>query len=167
MKKQSLYALVGALCLTLSACGNAVHTKVSGQVGFSLNEAGGIVIEVESCGAELDSVDLAGPNVDGANRRYASFVAEEPTSGYFDVDISNPGSNWREDSQIQIPETPDELLIANASSLHEDIQAYPVDAKLSEILALKPGEILIGSLDGSSEQTSRKVLTQEEFTRCD
>ncbi|MGO2613599.1 hypothetical protein, partial [Corynebacterium flavescens] len=141
--------------------------KVSGQVGFSLNEAGGIVIEVESYGAELDRVDLVGPNVDGANRRYASFVTEEPTAGYFEVDISNPGSNWREDSQIQIPETPDELLIANASSLHEDIQAYPVDAKLSEILALKPGEILSGSLDGSSEQTSRKIVKQVEFSRCD
>ncbi|MDN6601788.1 MAG: hypothetical protein L0K96_07995, partial [Corynebacterium flavescens] len=65
MKKQSLYALVGALCLTLSACGNAVHTKVSGQVGFSLNEAGGMVIQVESCGDELYRVDLAGPDVEG------------------------------------------------------------------------------------------------------
>lgn len=167
MAKLPFYTLVGGLCVTLASCGNAVHTEISGRVGFSLNKAGAVVIEVESCGADFDSVDLAGPNEDGVNRKYASFVAQNPMSGSFEVDISNPGSNWKEDSSVQFPDIADELLIANATSSHEDIQAYPVDAKLSEIRALKHGEILIGSLDSASEQTSRRIVMQEEFARCD
>ncbi|MDY3128099.1 MAG: hypothetical protein SOW59_08275 [Corynebacterium sp.] len=159
---------LSVLGITLSACGNAVFTDVSGRVGFSLNEAGGIVINVESCGAELDSVGLSGPNPGdgGENHRYAQFVASEPVSGYFTVDISHPGPNWQKKLLVEVPENADELLIGHASSVHEDIEAYPVDAKLSEIRALKPGEILVGSSESEFEEVSTKIVTLEEFSRC-
>lgn len=167
MEKLLLYFFLGGVCLPLTACGNAVYTDISGKVGFSLNESGGVVIEVESCGTKLDGVDLSGPNIDGKNHRYASFKAQEPVAGHFKVDISDPGSNWKAESPVEAPEDADELLIANASSSHEDVQPYPVDAKLSEIRALQPGEVITGSSESTVDESSRKVMTQEEFSRCD
>ncbi len=122
---------------------------------------------MESCGVELDGVDLTGPNVNGENHKYASFNAKVPVSGYFNVDISNPDSNWQAESPVEAPEKADELLIANASTSHEDVQPYPVDAKLSEIRELKPGEIITGSSESTVDETSSKIVTQEEFSRCD
>ena len=113
---------------------------------------------MESCGVELDGVDLTGPNVNGENHKYASFNAK---------DISNPDSNWQAESPVEAPEKADELLIANASTSHEDVQPYPVDAKLSEIRELKPGEIITGSSESTVDETSSKIVTQEEFSRCD
>ena len=167
MKKLFLYFLLGGGLFSLTACGNAVYTDISGQVGFSLNESGGVIVEVESCGVELDGVDLTGPNVNGENHKYASFNAKVPVSGYFNVDISNPDSNWQAESPVEAPEKADELLIANASPSHEDVQPYPVDAKLSEIRELKPGEIITGSSESTVDETSSKIVTQEEFSRCD
>ncbi|MDY5784775.1 hypothetical protein [Corynebacterium sp.] len=167
MKKLFLCLLLGGAFFSLTACGNAVYTDISGQVGFSLNESGGVIVEVESCGIELDGVDLAGPNINGENHKYASFKAKVPVSGYFNVDISNPDSNWQSESPVETPENADELLIANASTSREDIQPYPADAKLSEIRALKPGEIIIGSSESSVDETSREIVTREEFSRCE
>lgn len=167
MKKLFLCYLLGGGFFSFTACGNAVYTDISGQVGFAVNESGGVIVEVESCGVELNAVDLAGPNVNGENYKYASFKADVPMSGYFNVDISNLDSNWKSESPVETPENADELLIANASTSHEDVQPYPVDAKLSEIRALNPGEIIIGSSESSVDEASRKIVTREEFSRCE
>ncbi|MEX3504360.1 hypothetical protein [Corynebacterium sp. LK2510] len=167
MKNVLVCFLLGGASFSLTACGNAVYTDISGQVGFSLSDSGGVVIEVESCGVELDGVQLAGPNIDGENHKYAVFTAQDPVSGYFSVDISRPDSNWQAEAPVEVPENVDELLIANASTSRRDAQPYQVDATLADIRELKPGEIITGSSDSSSGKKSGKIVSQEEFSRCD
>lgn len=167
MKKLCLFLLMGGLGTALTSCGNAVFTESSGQVGFSLNETGGIVINVETCGAYFEYVDLVGPNIDDKNYFYVDLWAKVPIHGYVEVDISNPGSNWRGDPHIEIPQNPDELLISNSGSPRRDVQAYQVAAKLAEIRALKPGEILISTFDLSTYESVTHITTREEFSRCD
>lgn len=58
---KTLAALV--ICgLTVSGCGNYLgDINVKGRAGFSVSEAGNLIVRVQPCGLPIDTVDMAGP----------------------------------------------------------------------------------------------------------
>ncbi|TNL94359.1 hypothetical protein [Corynebacterium tapiri] len=112
-------------------------------------------------------MSLHGPNSNGAYDRYAMLSPRKPISGYSEVNMSNPGPDWTSEGPIETPTDPDEPLSGSSGSPRADVKAASVSAKLSEIRALKEGEILIGKPASEDFESTRKIVTKAEFTQCD
>lgn len=146
-------------CLSLSACGNAVFTDVEGQTGISMTN-GSINIHVAPCSTGVDYVDISGVNINGVNQSYANFIADEPESQPFSIDVNAPQEPWRAVSEVTLPTGEDDLILVLAGSLTEDEQTAQTNATIGEINTLKEGEIL------TTQGEVNVRMNLEEFNSC-
>lgn len=155
-------ALASVLCvaLFLSGCGNLITADVRGQVGFMKDDEGKILVAVQPCGLEIDSVEISGAynSLTNDNATYAAFRAEESVSDFFVIDLEEPDPNWKSETPVHLPEQAERLLLGLAWVNNKDAQARQVTRTLGEIHALEKGQILTGD--------SNPSITLEEFKQC-
>lgn len=159
------FLALGCTCLSagvLVGCGNNIQTDLRGHTAFSLSEAGDISVLVQPCGLPIDQVYVVGPLEDrgdySENPVYLSLTSQQGHPDFFSVDLEHIEENWQIESQYEIPDDPDYLLIAGTQVSTEDAEASQVSATIGDIQQLQPGMVIITS--------DSKVVPMDEFKQC-
>ncbi|MFC6146681.1 hypothetical protein [Corynebacterium nasicanis] len=148
--------------VSMTACGNLIDTTVEGQVGLTLGDDGTIRIMVQPCTLPIDEVYVLGPityeNGEGKNSLIFMASSAEGVSEPFTIDNFDVQPPFVVEASNPLPTDPEFLLIVNAFVADGNAQASQASARISQILALRPGEIIMGSDDA--------IVTLDQFLAC-
>lgn len=162
LNRKILISLTSTLAaLTLSACGNAVFTKLEGYTGLSLNGQGNVEIHAQPCGLPVNHISVSG---EGGSR--GELLSDKAHRDYFSLDLESPPSSWATLEPVVI--LPDEELIFSVQVMVEgrDAQTRSVTVTRSKLMSLSPNEVLIGRAVEGETVTSAKVVTKADMQNC-
>lgn len=161
---KTLAALV--ICgLTVSGCGNYVgDITVKGRAGFSVSEAGNLIVRVQPCGLPINAVNISGPMPQDqppqANPAYLHLRDHEGHSNPFIVDPENLDPSWAIIAGEGLPADPDALIIVNAHVEGESTQTSQVSAYVRDVQGLRTDQIYVGTLESS------RIVDESTFLHC-
>ncbi len=161
---KTLAALV--ICgLTVSGCGNYLgDINVKGRAGFSVSEAGNLIVRVQPCGLPIDTVDMAGPMSQDqppqANPVHLQLSDPDGRTDPFIVDPENLDPSWTVIAGEGLPTDPDALIIVNAHVEGESTQTSQVSAYVRDVQGLRTDQIYVGTLESS------RIVDESTFLHC-
>jgi hypothetical protein len=144
-------AVMGLTLLTgglTGGCGNLITVVDAGQLGITVDAAGGPVIAVMSCARATPVISMAegrrpsDPD-DQENVERGSWRARTSFAGVRQLPISAPGENWTTIGEPGTLES-DRLFIVNGGTVEDDDASLtPVDFRTSDLARLAPGRVLV------------------------
>ena len=172
--------LAGVVVLTgvaAGACGNLVDTSnydTRGGLALGMNGAGEIIAHVEACQFRVDEVRVVqGRELLGGepNPRLGLLVTDQPQTGRFEVNLSNPRAPWRAEQPLTEPPDPEHIVIVDAmpdGSTSPRIEGIRQEsASRVELEALAPGEVIVSEWNpdaGPTESPLRNLrIRLEDF----
>lgn len=162
---KTLAALV--ICgLTVSGCGNYLgDINVKGRAGFSVSEAGNLIVRVQPCGLPINAMNISGPMPQDqppqANPAYLHLRDHEGHSNPFIVDPENLDPGWTVIAGEGLPTDPDALIIVNAHVEGETTQTSQVSAYVREVQDLTVDQIYVGNTGMNS-----RIVDESTFLHC-
>lgn len=166
MSKRALLATVLMVAgVATSACG--ARPEVMGTTGFEMTSDGDVVVRVQPCGTRVDYISVSDFR-EGLQQNPGAFKARTPQQDQFVFNLNAPADWWDPKDPFTIPQDTSAPVRAVAASTADDTETLPVATTVGEILALRPGEILIGDNIGEdgNDAPGVAVVTKQEFERC-
>lgn len=146
-------ATAAAAALTLSSCGNYVDMTVydyRGGLALGMDGNGDVIVHIEACQYRVTAIPVVqGRELLGGepNPRLGHIVTDQPQTGRFEVNLSNPQAPWRAEQQLTEPPDPGHIMIVSARTDGSVSQKKEVigqeSASRTVLEALAPGEVVI------------------------
>ena len=132
----------------LSGCGNAITVHDAGQVGITVDQAGGPVIMIMTCAMATPVIDLAEGRKESdpstkQNVERGLWRARKAFTGVKQFALRNPGEDWLM-SRDPGPLEPDRLFIVDGGTAEDkNASLTPVDFRTPDLTRLSPDQVLV------------------------
>ncbi|CAN5386112.1 hypothetical protein BH11ACT8_BH11ACT8_34930 [soil metagenome] len=142
-------SLVSAVALAATGCGNAVDAEVIGSAGVTVDSDRRLVVLVEVCRDDVDSVSLVtgreGLEDDEPNPTVASWTAATPQSGSIVLETAAPPAAWTGPATVALDDGT--LYVVSASSSERDAEVTQASFRAGDLASLSGGDVIVR--DGS------------------
>jgi len=169
-RRAALTADVLGAALTLTACGNLVTAEVRGESALSLNEAGEVLLHVDTCDYRLNGVGVyeGREKLPGGeeNVLMGELAADRSQNGRVTVNLQSPEPPWEATDPVAMRESDDLIYIViptpDRTVAGRDEAIPQVAATMTQLRALKPGEVLINeySHERATELNNRDIIDE-------
>lgn len=144
--------VVSALTV-LTACGNLVDMTdydFRGGLALGMNEAGDVIAHIEACQFRVHAMEvIQGRELLGGepNPVLGRIVTDQPQTGRFEVNLSNPQAPWWAEQPVTEPPNPDHIMIVSPETDGTTSRKIEVisngSASRTALEALSPGQAII------------------------